>query len=128
MLRLGSTVSKFIRHTVVFKWKDQYNYIASKNWFCIYLVSLFFIYTEIECTNTAFLWTCPGGYLQVQSALWIYFKIDECIQTTSGSDPPTNVIKNVQNECENKTSCNFNVTDFGVSCAGCSALIYVYIS
>jgi hypothetical protein len=37
--------------------------------------------TQIECTNTAFLWTCPGGYLQVQSALWIYFKIDGCIQT-----------------------------------------------
>jgi hypothetical protein len=32
----------------------------------------------------------------------------------------------VQNECENKTSCNFNVADFGVSCAGCSALFYVY--
>ena len=84
------------------------------------------VYTKIECTNTAFHWSCPGGYLQVYSALWTYFKIDGCIQTTSGSDPPTNVIKNVQNECENKTSCNFNVADFGVSCAGCSALIYVY--
>ena len=88
--------------------------------------SLFFIDTKIECTNTAFHWSCPGGYLQVHSALWTYYKIDGCIQTTSGSYPPTNVIKNVQNECENKTSCNFNVADFGVSCAGCSALIYVY--
>lgn len=84
---------------------------------------VFFIDAKTECTNTAFNWTCPGGYLLVERALWT--KDDRCVQTSDGSALEA-VTKNVQNECDNKTSCTFTVTNFGVSCAGCSALLYSY--
>ena len=85
-----------------------------------------FIAGDIECTNTAFNWTCPGGYIQVGSATWL--TVAECMQTSEEIGHQV-LTAQMQNKCDNKTSCEFNVTDsnFGVSCEGiCSGLSYSY--
>ena len=87
----------------------------------------FFIATNTECTNTMINWTCPGGYIQVLRAMWT--SVTACMQQSVGFGDKV-VTTQMQNKCENKTSCEFTVTDsnFNVSCEGkCSGLIYAYM-
>ena len=85
----------------------------------ILLVFLFFIDTDIAYVNTELNWTCPGGYIEVGSAIWL----------TPGKAGPFIVITQMKNRCDNKASCVFtlNDTNIGVSCdANCSQLLYSY--
>ena len=79
----------------------------------------------VTCLNSQLNWTCPGGYLQVQKALW---------ETNSDCESYSNyeghfVTTHLQNTCNNKTTCDFNATDssFNVACVQtCTGLDYVY--
>ena len=87
---------------------------------------VFFIATDIECTNITFNWTCPGGYIQVRRAMWT--SVARCMQQSVGFGEKV-ITTQMQNKCDNKTSCEFTVADshFNVSCEGkCSGLVYAY--
>jgi hypothetical protein len=60
-------------------------------------------------------WTCSGGYIQLLKALW------ETYNTECGSTSEyyfRNAKPNLQNKCNNKTTCDFTATDssLNVSC------------
>ena len=73
-------------------------------------------------------WTCPGGYLNVQSALWKSVNSRVCTAPKSGI-MTIDVTTHMEDKCDNKTFCDFTVNDssFGVSCNGkCAGLDYGY--
>ena len=75
--------------------------------------------------NSHLNWTCPGGYLEVQKAIW-----DRDKECGSISDYDfRNAKHNLQNKCNNKTTCDFTATDssLNVSCEEpCTRLDYIY--
>jgi hypothetical protein len=93
------------------------------------LVFISFIDTYIACVNTESNWTCPGGYLRVDSALWKTISYQICNIKSSGKARLFNVTTHMKTKCDNTTSCEFRVNDssFGVLCgAKCSGLDYSY--
>jgi hypothetical protein len=103
--------------------------ITVLNSFLVYC-ALFFSFIDIDtaCTNTAINWNCPGGYIKVHNAIWQTVNYRICNKTANGIGT-FNVIAQMKNKCDNKTSCNFTVNDssFGASCDGkCSGLSYTY--
>jgi len=70
-------------------------------------------------------WTCTGGYLQVQKAQWETHQ--ECGTTSDYYSRDAKL--NLQNKCNNKTTCDFTATDssLNVSCEEpCTKLDYIY--
>ena len=103
--------------------------ITVLNSFLVYC-ALFFSFIDIDtaCTNTAINWNCPGGYIKVHNAIWQTVNYRICNKTANGIGT-FNVIAQMKNKCDNKTSCNFTVNDssFGASCDGkCSGLSYTF--
>ena len=90
----------------------------------------FFVFSSLidygfACVNSQLTWTCQGGYLQVQMADW-------STNRNCGSDSyyeRHSVLTHLQNTCNNKVTCDFNVTEpsFSVSCVQtCTGLDYDY--
>ena len=93
------------------------------------LVFISFIDTSIICVNTESNWTCPGGYLRVDSALWKTIDYRICNIKSSGRASIFNVTTHMKTTCDNATSCDFTVNDssFGVLCGEqCSGLDYSF--
>ena len=59
------------------------------------------------CKNRVLNWTCPGGYLHVNSARW---KTSTACGNYSTFKEHT-ITPHMQNKCENKTTCSFTIKD-----------------
>lgn len=93
------------------------------------LVFLSFIDVAIACANRVLNWNCPGGYIDVHDAKWLTVGTTICPKTLSAANRPIDVITEMKNRCDNKTSCGFilNDSNLGVTCAGkCTGLSYIY--
>jgi hypothetical protein len=95
-------------------------------------ILLVFLYNFIDfnttCVNSAVNWTCPGGYLKVHNAQWTIVNPTVCSRT-SNNFGNLDVTTYLQNQCDNRTFCDFTVSDttFRVSCGkDCSGLNYAY--
>ena len=108
------------------KYNDKYNDNMTLFNAFIFLVCSSLIDYGIACWNIQLNWTCPGGYIQLQKALW------ETYNTECGSTSEyyfRNAKPNLQNKCNNKTTCDFTATDssLNVSCEKqCTGLDYIY--
>ena len=104
------------------KWRTNIISIINAFYFVVFSSLIDF---GTACLNSQLNWTCQGGYLHVQKALWETH--NECGST---SDYYFRDAKpNLQNKCNNKTTCNFTATDssLNVSCASsCNGLDYIY--
>ena len=125
---------------------DGYSLLVEKTWQCIFslecytnrrtnIISIinafyFFVVSSLidygaACLNSQLNWTCPGGYLQVQKAVWE--TNGDCSSDTDYEGHQ--VTTHLQNKCNNKTTCDFTATDssFDVSCVHtCTGLDYIY--
>jgi hypothetical protein len=80
----------------------------------------------MACFDIQLNWTCSGGYLKVNSAIW---KTATNCERTFINFEDHNVVMHMQNKCNNKTTCVFSVEDssFNVSCIDtCARLDYSY--
>ena len=107
------------------KQKDQYNDNMSIFNAFIFLVCSSLIEYGTACLDSLLNWTCPGGYLEVEKALWETH--GDCGPATTHDDEDAKPY--LQNKCNNKTTCDFIVTEssLNVSCEEqCTRLDYRY--
>lgn len=98
--------------------------ISISNAFYFFVSSSLIVYGT-ACLNRQLNWTCPGGYLLIEKAIWETHS--DCEKAFDHEDH--DVKQNLQNKCNNVSACHFTVEDssFDVKCIEhCSKLDFRY--